>query len=192
MGKYKCIVADPPWAYRDKRAYKGAGQGLDTHYEQVDLEKLKAFPINDVAHKNCFLFVWSVSPQPQEALELVNAWGFKYVSKLYWIKGNSTTQGMKFGPAMGRYWRGGVEEVLVCKRGKPKMPNTIHDMNVIFEKSRGHSSKPEALQNRIHHREFEGPYLELFARRERKGWDCWGNELEGSDKKLGVSYEWWK
>ena len=29
-----------------------------------------------------------------------------------------------------------------------------------------------------------GPYLELFARRKRLGWDVWGNEVE-SDLVLG-------
>ena len=39
-----------------------------------------------------------------------------------------------------------------------------------------HSRKPDEVYDRIEQL-LEGPYVELFARRERKGWDSWGNEL---------------
>jgi N6-adenosine-specific RNA methylase IME4 len=44
-----------------------------------------------------------------------------------------------------------------------------------------HSAKPEAFLDLVE-RVSPGPYLELFARRARLGWDTWGNEaLGGSD-----------
>lgn len=38
-----------------------------------------------------------------------------------------------------------------------------------------HSQKPEAFQDLVE-QVSPGPYLELFARRQRLGWDTWGNE----------------
>jgi N6-adenosine-specific RNA methylase IME4 len=39
-----------------------------------------------------------------------------------------------------------------------------------------HSAKPEALQD-LAERLSPGPRLELFARRRRAGWTCWGDQL---------------
>lgn len=40
---------------------------------------------------------------------------------------------------------------------------------------REHSRKPEAFLDLVESVS-PGPYLELFARRQRLGWDTWGNE----------------
>jgi hypothetical protein len=47
---------------------------------------------------------------------------------------------------------------------------------VIAERRREHSRKPDAIHERIE-RLVAGPYLELFARRVVPGWTCWGNEI---------------
>jgi N6-adenosine-specific RNA methylase IME4 len=43
-----------------------------------------------------------------------------------------------------------------------------------------HSEKPEEVARRIEQLRC-GPYLELFARRQRPGWMCWGNEVPPID-----------
>lgn len=48
--------------------------------------------------------------------------------------------------------------------------------SVIYGKRGRHSAKPETLQDAAE-RIIEGPYVELFARRRRPGWVCWGDEL---------------
>lgn len=49
-----------------------------------------------------------------------------------------------------------------------------------FQWPRGaHSAKPEAFQDLVE-QVSPGPYVELFARRDRLGWDTWGNESLGT------------
>jgi N6-adenosine-specific RNA methylase IME4 len=46
---------------------------------------------------------------------------------------------------------------------------------LVIEKRREHSRKPDCVRDRIE-RLVAGPYLELFGRETKEGWDCWGNE----------------
>jgi N6-adenosine-specific RNA methylase IME4 len=46
---------------------------------------------------------------------------------------------------------------------------------VIDAPKMAHSQKPEAFLDLIE-RVSPGPYLELFARRNRLGWDTWGDQ----------------
>lgn len=48
------------------------------------------------------------------------------------------------------------------------------------EQRTGHSGKPDAFLDLVESMS-PGPYLELFARRERPGWTAWGNEMETTD-----------
>lgn len=49
---------------------------------------------------------------------------------------------------------------------------------VVMEQRRGHSVKPDEVMRRIKKIFGEDTKkIELFARREAEGWDCWGNEV---------------
>ena len=74
------------------------------------------------------------------------------------------------------YWtRANSEVALLATRGKPKRLNA-DVRQAILEPRREHSRKPECQYERIE-RLVAGPYLELFARNTRPGWDSWGNEV---------------
>ncbi len=49
------------------------------------------------------------------------------------------------------------------------------DRRLVVEKRREHSRKPDCVRDRIE-RLVGGPYLELFGRETKSGWDCWGNQ----------------
>ena len=76
MKKYQIIYADPPWSYRDKM--KGHSFSLDHEYQTQPLDWIKKLPVKEIAEKDCVLFLWAVSPQLPEALEVIKSWGFKY------------------------------------------------------------------------------------------------------------------
>jgi N6-adenosine-specific RNA methylase IME4 len=93
---------------------------------------------------------------------------------------------------MGYATRTNTEYVLLAQRGTPRrLNNDVHQ--VVMAPRREHSEKPEEVARRIE-RLYPGPYLELFARHERKGWTTWGNELkpydglDGFAKSLDVGY----
>jgi N6-adenosine-specific RNA methylase IME4 len=82
--------------------------------------------------------------------------------------------------------------VLLLTRGNPKrISKKVYQMLITLERSpyavpaviapmTEHSEKPEEVQDRIEQL-CDGPYLELFARRQRPGWTCLGNEIDGLD-----------
>ena len=45
-----------------------------------------------------------------------------------------------------------------------------------------HSKKPAEIRNRIVGMLGDVPRIELFARQEAQGWDCWGNEVGGENE----------
>lgn len=167
------LVADPPWLFRD--GLPGTKRGAVKHYPCMSLSALLAFPIPRMA-PDSVLFMWRVAALQQEALELVHAWGFSPKTELVWQK--TTRTGKKhFG--MGRILRASHESCIVATRGRalPKVRN----VRSTFEAAVGrHSEKPDAFF-RIVEALYDGPYVELFARRQREGWVCIGDGLSGAE-----------
>ena len=171
MKKYQIIYADPPWRYNDRKC-NGA---CEHHYQTMKLEDLCHLPINSISDDNCVLFLWTTYPMLQEAMKLINAWGFSYKSiGFQWIKKNKSGNGFFFG--LGRWTRGNTEPCLIAVKGKPKrIRNDISQL--IFEPISEHSKKPSIVREKIIELIGDLPRLELFARQKTKGWDVWGNQV---------------
>jgi N6-adenosine-specific RNA methylase IME4 len=164
------IVADPPWEFRD--TCPGNGRGAAKHYPCMGVEAIKAFPLPPLA-PDAVLLLWRVASMQREALDVMDAWGFDLKTEIVWRK--LTKHGKQhFG--MGHYVRASHEVCLLGTRGrwKPRARN----VRSVFDAPVGrHSEKPGrffALVEEL----AAGPYVELFARRHREGWQCHGNELE--------------
>ena len=193
MNKYGVIIADPPWAYRVNKDtpynHGVANAQYDTMVDSAigDLELEPGVRVADVALDDSVLLMWTTNPKLVEGLETMKAWGFSYVTKLEWVK---TQPGIplvaeptlidppewSFKPAYGvGFWlRGVTEPILIGKRGKPRIPKAAGICGIICERMR-HSRKPDNLH--AYAELMDGPYLELFARRQRPGWDVWGNQV---------------
>ncbi len=180
--KYNIIYADPPWSYRVWTA-KGGHKSASAHYKVMDLKDICLLPINDIAKKDCILFLWATYPNLLEAFEVIKEWGFTYKTVGFtWVKVYSNGK-----PVCGLgYWtRANAEICLLATRGNPKRVNKgIYQ--VILSKQEGHSKKPNEVRNRIVQLMGDLPRIELFARPPKdrlfedesyKGWDLWGNEV---------------
>lgn len=179
MKKYQIIYADPPWSYNDKMS--GHSFSLDHEYQTQDIEWIKKLPIKDIADENCILFLWAVSPQLQEAMDVIKAWGFKYKTLGFcWVK--EYRDGGLFVKNLGRYTMGGVELCLLATRGHPQR-QLKNISQVVFEARGRHSEKPIKVRQRIVELMGDIPRIELFARQKTEGWDVWGNEVK-SDIEL--------
>jgi N6-adenosine-specific RNA methylase IME4 len=173
--KYSAIYADPPWSFRNWSA-KGTGRNAISHYDCLDFSALAALPIADLAADNCALFLWAIDPLLPRALELLKAWGFEYKTvAFYWIKLNSAAKHKAdFFTGLGYWTRANPEQCLLATRGKPA--RQAKDVRrLVVEKRREHSRKPDCVRERIE-RLVSGPYIELFARETKSGWDCWGDQ----------------
>lgn len=134
---------------------------------------------DDYAAEDCALFLWSTWPLLQEGLEVMRAWGFNYVTGFPWLKINKAVeiQGqVTIVPQYGvGFWvRGCTEPLLIGRRGKPALPEG--QFVGLLSPNLHHSRKPDNLYHIAE--TMEGPYLELFARRSRVGWDSTGNQID--------------
>lgn len=166
---YRVLVADPPWKFDDK--LPGPGRGAEKYYPCLNMMELYRFPLppHDV---DSVLFLWRVASMQQEALHVVSMWGFTVKTELVWLKRTATGK-RHFG--MGRTLRAEHETCLIATRGK--MPPKVRSVRSTFEAPVGrHSEKPDAFYDLVEQL-YDGPYLELFARRQRPGWTCLGNEM---------------
>jgi N6-adenosine-specific RNA methylase IME4 len=138
---------------------------------------LAALPIADLAADDCALFLWATDPLLPSAIDLIKAWGFEYKTVgFYWVKLNSAAKhNADYFTGLGYWTRANPEPCLLATRGKPSRRSKAV-RRLVVDRRREHSRKPDAVREQIEEL-IEGPYLELFARETKSGWDCWGNQL---------------
>jgi N6-adenosine-specific RNA methylase IME4 len=142
----------------------------------MTLEEICALPIAELTSDNAALFLWSVWPRIFDAQAVITSWGFTYRT-IAWVWVKAKKSGFGFFTGMGYYTRANSEPCLLAVRGR--MPVLAHDvLSLIYAPVRKHSQKPDEQYPKIE-RLYEGPYLELFARKKHSPkWDVWGNEVE--------------
>lgn len=179
-GHYAAIHADPPWHF-DVWA-EGSSRNASFKYQTMSADRISELPICDLAAPDCTLFMWAVWPRLREAFQVIEGWGFTYKTCAFtWVKANASQLDMLRDDAdvqvgMGYWTRANSEVCLLATRGKPKRLNADVRQGII-EPRRQHSRKPDCVPGRIE-RLVAGPYVELFARTSRPGWDSWGNETD--------------
>lgn len=171
---YQIIYADPPWSYTDKAS--AGKRGAAYKYKTMSLSDIKQLPISDYCADNCVLFMWHTAPLPVEALEVVKAWGFtlKTMKGFTWAKQNKKSEGFFMG--MGNWTRANTEDCLIAVRGEPKRIDA-GVRQLVVSPLREHSRKPDEVRDRIVQLMGDVPRVELFARQQHEGWDCFGDEI---------------
>lgn len=180
--KYSTIMADPPWYQRGGGKSK---RGADRHYDLLkehEIKKVMSEMINGRVTDDAHMYMWVANNHLPEALRIIEYLGFRYITNVVWAK-------TRFG--LGRYFRGQHEICLFATRGRGfsvrKQANNVSSLigKGMISPTK-HSSKPNEIYELIENRS-EGPYLELFARERRPGWDALGKEIsEGQDDSAKV------
>lgn len=178
MKQYGTILADPPWLERGGGKIK---RGADRHYPLMKTRDICALPVSDLALADAHLYLWVTNNFLPDGLEVMRAWGFRYVTCITWAKD-------KIG--LGQYFRGQTEQCLFGVRGRPGYKTfngkRCQGTTLIAAPRGEHSVKPARLRLMVE-RVSPGPYLELFARQAaRPGWDVWGNEVESTVEFVGA------
>ena len=181
MKKYKIIYADPAWQFNNKKTGGSMSSGASSQYLTTPIGDMKKLPVNDVSADDAILIMWWVGAMPQEALDLVKAWGFtvKNMNGFVWHK---LTKNLKAFFGMGFYTRAGSESAIIATKGKFK-PLSHSVRAVLSLPVLKHSEKPNEFRDAIVELCGDVDRVELFARAKFAGWDSWGNEIE-SDLKL--------
>jgi len=180
-GAYRVIYADPPWRFATW-SEKGKGRSPEAWYDCLDLEAICALPVEAWAAKDAVLLLWVTDPMLERAFRVIRAWGFTYRTvgfvwaKLHRGRSSELVRPEDWFMGLGYWTRANPELCLLAARGRPV--RRAQDVpRLVVAPRREHSRKPDELYARIE-RLFEGPYLELFARSRRPGWDAWGLETD--------------
>ena len=175
MKKYRTIVADPPWRISrlESPGSKGFGTGarplrsVPLPYRTMGVAEIAALRVDDLADVDSHLYLWTINRYVEDAYDIARAWGFEPSTLLTWAK-----RPMGLGP--GGAFSITTEHVLFSRRGGLCAQQRID--STWWEWKRGrHSEKPDAFIDMVE-RVSPVPYLELFARTQRLGWDTWGDE----------------
>lgn len=160
-GTFNVIYADPPWEYSNT-GFSSSVAGQYKTMSTLDICRMKI-----PSAKDTVLFLWATNPMLKDALEVISAWGFEYKTNFVWVK---TSRGVGGFYVLGRH-----ELLLISIKGK-MLPIKVFP-SVYKCPSFRHSVKPDDFYEIIEQMYPKQKYLELFARKQRKGWTSWGNEL---------------
>lgn len=183
MKKYKVIYADPPWHYGSKSAVnnsKGSEiKPLSVQYTTTKTKDLAMMDVGSLSDDDCALFMWVTDSHLPDALQLIEAWGFKYKTIAFnWVK---TTSKGNYCKNVAPWTMKSSEVCILATKGamsKYKIANNIESL-VIAERTK-HSRKPKEVMRRIESLFGDVPRLEMFARDSSEGWDVFGNEAPNS------------
>ncbi len=174
LGKFSTILADPPWKFSNRTGKIAPEHKRLYRYETMTNEEIINLPVNCIASDKSHLYLWVPNALVGLGLEVMEAWGFEYKTNIIWYKvrkdGGPDRRGVGF------YFRNVTEMVLFGVKGKMRTLKPGRTMpNIIISRKREHSRKPDQLYPVIEACS-PGPYIELFARVPRNGWEYWGNE----------------
>jgi len=169
-GVFDVIYADPPWKYNNDNLEGSA----EKHYITMSIEELISLRSKRVSIKDCFannsvMFMWTTNPMLEDAIVLMNAWGFNYKTNFVWTKDR---------PCYGRlgFYNYGSHELLLLGTMGSFVPKDVTLPNSrIDEPKTKHSKKPDRVYEIIETLYPNGKYLELFHRGlKRDNWESWG------------------
>lgn len=190
-GRYRTIVADPPWPYATANTQHSAlvrtikqdgsiARGTNTlGYDTMSIVDLCALPVKAVAERDAHLYLWTTNAFVVEAHQIARAWGFEPKTILTWGK---VHQDDRTRPSMrtGYWFRSATEHIVFAVRGSLRITGALPTL-FLWPRIGKHSAKPEAFYDMVEQAS-PGPYLEMFSRRHRLGWDVHGNESANTAK----------
>ncbi|TVR82507.1 MAG: S-adenosylmethionine-binding protein [Rhodospirillales bacterium] len=171
------MLIDPPWRFSNRTGKVAPEHRRLDRYATLATADLARLPVGELVQARSHLYLWCPNALLRDGLDLMAAWGFTYKTNLVWYKVRK--DGGPDGRGVGFYFRNVTELVLFgIKGGLRTLPPGRRQTNIIVARKREHSRKPPCL-----HEIIEGcspaPFLELFARERRVGWQSWGDQVDG-------------
>lgn len=174
VGRYGAILIDPPWRFQNRTGKVAPEHKRLRRYETLSFEEIARLPIDEHALPKSHLYMWCPNALLLEALQIMKGWGFVYKTNIVWYK--TRKDGGPDGRGVGFYFRNVTELLLFGTRGSLRtLKPGRRQVNVIISRKQEHSWKPDEAY-RIIEACSPGPYLELFARQRRTGWEWWGDQ----------------
>lgn len=186
--KYSTIYADPPWRFQNRTGKVAPEHKRLNRYETMELEEIEALPVKDISAEKSHLYLWVPNALLPDGLAVMKAWGFEYKSNIIWEK--IRKDGQPDGRGVGFYFRNVTEILLFGIKGSSNrtLAPARSQVNILRSQKREHSRKPDEIISIIEACS-PGPYIELFARGDREGWDMWGNQADASYEPTWNTYK---
>jgi N6-adenosine-specific RNA methylase IME4 len=185
--RFGTILIDPPWRFLNKTGKIAPEHKRLARYQTMSFDEIKALPVPQVTAPVCHLYLWTPNALLPEAISVMLHWGFRYKSNIVWHK--IRKDGGSDGRGVGFYFRNVTELILfgvIGKNARTLAPGRSQ-VNYISSRKREHSRKPDE-QYPIIEACSPGPFLELFARGQRKGWKSWGAQADDSYRPTWDTY----
>lgn len=188
--KFRVIVCDPPWGFNDRLKMSTTRRGAASHYPTLTAATISELRLGELAEEDSVLVLWYPDSFLRDAIRCFDSWGFRQTQQWTWVKSSKTEtrldddvpDDIRLAFGMGRLARNCCEHMLVGVRGSPYRHLVSHSVrNVFVRPSTPHSTKPEAVQDALDEMFPGSNRLEVFARRQRPGWTCIGNESPSTD-----------
>lgn len=173
--RFGTILADPPWRFTNRTGKMAPEHRRLSRYGTLTMDEIATLPISAIAAQTAHLYLWVPNALLPDGLRVMSAWGFEYKTNIVWHK--LRKDGGSDGRGVGFYFRNVTEMILFGIRGKNArtLQPGRRQVNYLGTRKREHSRKPDE-QYEIIEACSPGPWLELFARGKRNGWDSWGDE----------------
>lgn len=173
---FDLIMADPPWTF-ELRSEAGEAKAPQAHYACLSTAAIAALPVNQLARGDCWLWLWATFPMMRAGLDVMDAWGFRFVTAGPWVKRGPSGK-LAFGP--GYVLRSCAEIFMLGKVGAPQ--TFSRSIRNVIEAPRGrHSEKPDAAYETAETLFGPATRADLFSRRTRPGWQAWGDQAGALD-----------
>lgn len=181
-GRYGTILADPPWRFTNRTGKMAPEHKRLSRYSTMTPREIMELPVPQLMKPRSHLYLWVPNALILEGLEVMKRWGFTYKTNLVWFK--IRKDGGPDGRGVGFYFRNVTELVLFGVRGSLRtLAPGRRQVNLLSTRKREHSRKPDELYDIVEQCS-PGPFLELFARHRRPGWNQWGDEIESGPRGL--------
>jgi len=167
---YDLLVIDPPWPFKTW-SQKGQSRSASKHYSVMTLAEIAALPVRELLKDDGYILLWTTGMTLLDAGAVIQGWGITYKTELAWRK---VTRNGKMRMGCGFWARTMHEPILLGTVGKPAkftLPSCFDGI------AREHSRKPDEFYQMITARTPDLRRADLFAREQREGWDCWGDEV---------------
>ena len=85
-GKYRTIVADPPWPSPFGKLGATHRANPNAHYRTTTVDEIEALPVDLLAEDDAHLYLWVMNSNVPEGWRVAASWGFRPLTMLTWCK----------------------------------------------------------------------------------------------------------
>ncbi len=131
---------------------------------------IRALPVGYLAQHDAIVLLWSTAPMLPQALDVLDAWGGKYLSQIVWRK-------VKNGKVpIGTGYRVRCCHELALLGGLGGRQRHAAFPSIFDGLARAHSRKPDEFYTMVVDKTPGQDRYDLFSRETRDGFDGWGHE----------------